>query len=98
LRVEFTGPARDQVRAASAWWFENRPRAPTLFDDELAAAVALLESGPLLAQVWGQIDGHPVRKARLPGSRYALYFTVQGDLVTVHAVWHGARGTAPVLR
>jgi hypothetical protein len=52
LKVEFADPAREQVRAASAWWRKNRPAAPTLFDDELADAVSLLESGPLLTRVF----------------------------------------------
>jgi len=47
-----------------------------------------------LAQVRGQIDGHPVRKACLPGSRYALYFTVRAtwSLSTQLArrAWHGS--------
>ncbi len=52
---------------------------------------------PLLTQVWGEVEGKPVRKARLPRTGHALYFTVEDDLVTVHAVWHGARGSAPPL-
>jgi hypothetical protein len=66
LKVEFADPAREQVRAASAWWRENRRAAPTLFDDELAAVVALLESGPLLTRVFKEVAGEVVRKARLP--------------------------------
>jgi plasmid stabilization system protein ParE len=97
LRVEFTDDAREQVRAASSWWRENRRASPTLFEDELAAAVLLLESGPLLARVFDEVRGKVVRKARLPRTRYSLYFTVDDDLVTVHALWHGSRGSAPSL-
>ena len=97
MKVEFTDDAREQVRAASAWWRENRPLAPSLFENELAAAVGLLESGPLLARVFDEVAGKVVRKARLPRTRYALYFTVQDDLVTVHALWHASRGSGPPL-
>ena len=97
MRVEFTDDAREQVRVASAWWRENRRGAPTLFEEELAEAVALLESGPLLARVFEEVGGKVVRKARLPRTRYSLYFTVHDDLVTVHALWHGARGSGPPL-
>jgi plasmid stabilization system protein ParE len=97
LRVELTDDAREQVCAASAWWSENRRAAPTLFEDELAEAVAFLESGPLLARVFDEVQGKLVRKARLPRTRYSLYFTVQDDLVTVHALWHGSRGSRPPL-
>jgi plasmid stabilization system protein ParE len=97
LRVELTDDAREQVRAASAWWRENRPLAPWLFEDELAAAVGLLESGPLLARVVDEVEGKVVRRARLPRTRYALYFTLQDDVVTVHALWHASRGSSPPL-
>jgi plasmid stabilization system protein ParE len=97
LKVEFADPAREQVRAAAAWWRENRPLAPTLFEDELAAAITLLERGPLLTRVFDGVGGKVVRRARLPRSRYFLYFTVGDDLVTVHALWHGSRGAAPPL-
>lgn len=97
MRVEFTDAAREHVRAASAWWRENRRAAPSLFEDELAAAVALLESGPLLARVFDEVGDKVVRKARLPRARYSVYFTVHGDLVTVHALWHASRGSGPPL-
>jgi len=97
LRVEFTDGAREQVRAASAWWRENRRAAPTLFENELGAVVALLESSPLLARVFDEIRGAVVRRARLPRTRYSVYFTVHDDLVTVHALWHGSRGSGPPL-
>jgi plasmid stabilization system protein ParE len=97
LRVEFTDDAREQVRAVSVWWRENRRASPTLFEDELAAALVLLESGPLLARVFDEVRGKVVRRARLPRTRYSLYFTVDDDLVTVHALWHGSRGSGPPL-
>jgi len=52
---------------------------------------------PPPTQVWGEIEGKPVRKARLPRTGHALYFTIEDDLVTVHALWHGARGGGPPL-
>jgi plasmid stabilization system protein ParE len=97
LKVELTDDAREQVRVAAEWWRENRLIAPSLFEDELAAAVSLLETGPLLAGVFDEVEGKVVRKAWLPRTRYALYFTVHDDLVTVHALWHASRGSRPRL-
>ncbi|MGO8991956.1 MAG: type II toxin-antitoxin system RelE/ParE family toxin [Polyangiaceae bacterium] len=98
MKVEFAGPAREQIREAAAWWRENRPAAPHLFEEELAFAVAMLEAGPLLTRVFDEVEGKVVRRARLPRTRYALYFTVGDDLVTVHALWHTSRGSGPPLR
>ncbi|MBX3182369.1 MAG: type II toxin-antitoxin system RelE/ParE family toxin [Polyangiaceae bacterium] len=97
FRVEFTGPAAAQVDAAHTWWLANRPAAPELLGDELADALELLTAMPLKTQVWGDVDGTPVYKLRLPRTRYALYYTLLGDLVTVRALWHGARGTDPLI-
>jgi hypothetical protein len=97
LIVEFTEGAVNQLRAATSWWRVNRPYAPELFEHELAGALALLARGPLLAQVFANVEGTLVRKVRLPRTRYALYFTIDAEIVTVHAVWYGARGEGPPL-
>jgi plasmid stabilization system protein ParE len=97
FRVELTEAAAAQVEAAIAWWRDNRPRAVALLETELEYTFELLEKLPPSTQVWDEIEGKPVRKARLPRTRYALYFTVVGDLVTIHALWHGARAEGPPL-
>jgi hypothetical protein len=48
-------------------------------------------------QVFADVEGKLVRRVRLPQTRYALYFTIAGEIVTVHAVWHSARGGSPPL-
>lgn len=96
-RVELTDAAMNQAEDAATWWRANRPAAPELFDAELAYALDLLARMPPPTQVWAEIEGKPVRKVRLPRTRLALYFTIEQDLVTVHAVWHGARGSGPPL-
>lgn len=98
FRVEFAAAASAQVEAAAAWWRANRGAAPSLFEDELAFAIDLLSSMPPLTEVWAVLDGREVRKLRLPRTRHALFFTIEGDLVVVHALWHGARGEGPPLR
>ena len=97
FRVEFTDAATSQAEAAATWWRANRLAAPALFDDELAYALDLLARMPPPTQVWGEVEGKPVRKVRLPRTGHALYFTIEDDLVTVHALWHGARGSGPPL-
>lgn len=98
FQIEFTDAATAQAEAAATWWRANRLAAPALFDDELAYALDLLTRMPPPTQVWGEVEGKPVRKVRLPRTGHALYFTIEDDLVTVHALWHGARGSGPPLR
>jgi len=37
-------------------------------------------------QVWAEVEGKPVRKVRLPRTGHALYFTIEDEVVTVHAL------------
>ena len=97
FRVEFTDAGTVQAETAATWWRANRLAAPALFDDELAYALDLPSRMPPPTQVWGEIEGKPVRKVRLPRTGHALYFTIDNALVTVHALWHGARGSGPPL-
>lgn len=97
FRVELTGAATSQAEVAAAWWGANRPDAPDLFDAELAYALDVLARMAPQSQPWAEIEGKPVRKIRLPRTRHALYFTIDDDVVTVHALWHGARGSGPPL-
>ena len=97
FRVELTDAALSQAEAAATWWRTNRPGAPEAFDDELAYALDMLTRMPPPTQIWADIEGKPVRKVRLPRTGHALYFTIDDDLVTVHALWHGARGSGPPL-
>ena len=45
-RIVVTPEAEDQVRTIDTWWRKERPAAPGLFTEELAAAFALLGDAP----------------------------------------------------
>jgi plasmid stabilization system protein ParE len=87
-----------QADAIDVWWRANRRSAPRLFRDELEAALDRLETAPLTAGRYGH-EGQPteLRRLLLPRSRYWVYFEIDADIVTVLAVWHGARGKGPPL-
>jgi plasmid stabilization system protein ParE len=95
FRIEFTEDATEQAERAATWWRANRLTSPDLFDIELAYSLDLLTQMPPLGQVYADIEGKPVRKVRLPRTGYAIFFTLEDDLVTVHALWHSARGSGP---
>ncbi|MBP9113058.1 MAG: hypothetical protein KBF88_09640 [Polyangiaceae bacterium] len=95
FRVEFTLSSAEQAEAAAIWWRTHRPDSSDLFQIELGQAIALLREFPPLTQVWLVLEGTEIRRVRLPRSNYAIYFSIHASIVTVHAVWHGARGTPP---
>ena len=96
-RVELAPRALAQVRMVDEWWRQNRLAAPTLFADELANALEILERGALFGVVY-PFPLFEVRRFLLPRSRYHVYYSVDGDLVKVRAVWHASRGKGPPLR
>ncbi len=96
-RVELAPRARAQVRLIDGWWRENRLAAPTLFAEELASALEQLERGVLFGVMY-PFPLFKVRRFLLPRSRYHVFYSVDGDLVKVRAVWHASRGKGPPLR
>jgi hypothetical protein len=51
-----------------AWWRDNSAR-PNLFDEELAAAIALLIRFPWVGRVFEHVDGREIRFFGVEGSR-----------------------------
>lgn len=96
-RVELAPRALPQVRVVDEWWRHNRLAAPALFADELSSALEMLEHGVLFGVVY-PFPLFEVRRFLLPRSRYQAYYSVNGDLVKVRAVWHTSRGKGPSLR
>jgi plasmid stabilization system protein ParE len=73
-RVRFTRDAARQVREAAAWWVKNRPAAPSLFHQELAALFALLRTAPEMGAPHAHRRIRGVRRVPLPTSRYLVYY------------------------
>lgn len=96
-RVEFSPEALAHVEAVAAWWSENRGAAPSLFSDELAAAVELLASAPRAGGRYERATVPEMRRLLMPRTRYHVYYTVEASVIRIHAVWHAARGQGPPL-
>ncbi len=83
--------AEAHIRAAHAWYEEQRPGLGDEFLDELHRAFAAIERTP---QSYPIVHRH-VRRSLVRRFPYAVYFVVLDDeLVHVMAVWHGRR--API--
>ena len=98
-QVEIAPVAEHQAATIQAWWASNRDAAPTLFLDELEAALVRLEERPELGRPYLAAGVEGMRRFLLPRTRYHVYFTVDVTVcvVRVHAIWHAARGAGPPL-
>jgi plasmid stabilization system protein ParE len=95
--VRISADAEAQLIAIRSWWLVNRAAAPDLFDRELDAAVVVIGKAPGAFPVYRREGDDDVRRALLPKSRYAVYFSVEANHVLVVALWHTARGSGPPL-
>lgn len=97
MKLRFAPLAGDDIEAADRWWVENRPAAPTLFEDELATALELLEAYPLAGS---RVDGlaatlGEVRRIVLGATRFLLFYRVRDETVEVLRVYQSSRGDRP---
>lgn len=99
MKVRFSPRAQRRARIVARWWRENRPAAPTLFDDELHEAIERLKSHPTLGPEYESIGGEIVRRVLLPKSAQHVYYAVddENDVVVIYTVWGARRGRAPKL-
>lgn len=97
--VEFSPEALGQARLVMDWWYENRPKAPELFLDELDAAVEQLTTTPYAGVGYGRAEITGMRRLLMPRTRYHVYYTVitEPPIVRIHAIWHASRRRGPQL-
>ncbi|MFN0180332.1 MAG: type II toxin-antitoxin system RelE/ParE family toxin [Gemmatimonadales bacterium] len=85
LPVGFRAAARIDVRRAAAWYSERSNQAATGFREELAAAIALIETAPEAFP----IRYRGVRRVSLRRYPYGVYYRVLPGAIEVIAVLHG---------
>ena len=90
--------AEEQIAEIDAWWRRNRPASPTLFVDELAAALDLILVMPKAGRRY-RLPGEPgPRRLLLRNTRYHIYYLVSAADTYVLAVWSAVRGEGPELK
>lgn len=97
-RVTLTPEAEDQVRTIDAWWRRERPAAPRLFSEELAATFALLGGAFQVGRRYPHPTLSDVHRVLLRSSRYHVYYRIHESTIVVLAVWSAVRGSGPDLR
>jgi plasmid stabilization system protein ParE len=98
LPVRTTPESDAQIREIDDWWRSNRPVAPNVFLDELAASFDVIGHAPHIGRLYRRSLVPGTRRLLLPESGYHVYYLAQTTDVMVLAVWHARRGVGPPLR
>ena len=93
LPLQITRRAAREIRAASAWWDENRPAAPDAFRDAIDKSFELIRTQPTIGTVATNVKLPGVRRILLSKIRYHLYYRLKDKpkAVEVVALWHTSR-------
>ena len=88
-----------EAERCARWWYEHRPAARQLFDEELRRVFDQIRSAPNLGGVFkSRMSGREYRRMLMPETRYNVYYRVAGpDEVRVVAIWSAVRGRGPRL-
>ena len=97
FEIVFTPEASSQLASERAWWVENRPVAPALFDRELEQALEQLGTMATVLPVFLCRRGREIRRRLLPKTRCHVYYEVSESLgrVVILSVWGARRGRLP---
>ncbi|WP_437929010.1 type II toxin-antitoxin system RelE/ParE family toxin [Sorangium sp. So ce291] len=100
MNVRFLGNSAEHARAADAWWRENRQGAPSLFAEELAAALRMLRNVPEMGAPYVPKANDGVRRVLMPRTQYHVYYAYVPEerFIGVLAIWSCLRGKPPSLR
>ena len=93
MKVVVAPEAADDIEAASHWWQANRPKAPGLFEKELAEALELVAQVPHAGAQLRRGGPAGTRRVPLGRTRYLLYYRVLETEGTVRVLrlWHASR-------
>jgi len=99
VKLELAPRALRDAERHARWWRENRPRARSLFDDELRAALDQIRFSPDVGILYQAMPGREHRRVLMPKTRYHVYYRLTGpDRIRVVAIWGAIRGRGPALR
>lgn len=88
MKIVWTEPARQDLRALFTYIAEENPHAAKRVLAEIQERVVLLQDNPQLGRV-GRVDG--TRELVLKGTHYILPYRVKAQQIQILAVFHTAR-------
>jgi plasmid stabilization system protein ParE len=89
LKVRFTPSAKNQFLSALAYIRRDKPSAAVHFRDRAETVLRRLEDFPMSGRVIPEFPDLPYREVIV--SPYRLFYRIEGHVVWVVAVWHGAQ-------
>jgi plasmid stabilization system protein ParE len=97
--VRFTPRALAEARRVRRWWRQHRPAAAEVFDRELNAAVALIQSSPTIGGVYPTASdlGIEIRRLLMARTENHLYYTLHEDALVILSIWGAPRERGPGL-
>lgn len=100
MRVIIAPDAVAQIAHRKKWWLKNRDKAPRLFDQEFADAIAQIGRAPESFPVFSEKHGRTVRRCLMPKTRCHLYIEIDAavDGVWVLAAGGGQRRRPPRIK
>lgn len=98
-RVVFAPDALVQLESTHHWWRANRSAAPSMFIDELQAALELISALPRVGRAVRHPRRRGVRRVLLRRSRVHVFYQYDAasDVIRIAAVWGAVRGAPPPL-
>jgi len=98
-RIVTTRVAEIDAHKARDWWRDNRPAAPSLFEDELTEALALLVEQPNAGKPAPRPDYPKLRRLVMRRTRYLIFYEYNAESgeVLVRRIWSALRGRPPRL-
>ena len=97
MKVRLSPRALSEAERLKTWWQKNRPTAPDLFDEEMAAAIEQIGAAPALGAIYPSSFGRTVRRRLMPRTHNHVYYLVRESEVVVLSVWGAPRGKGPKL-
>ena len=99
MKIKYALRALREIDQTARWWYEHRPDARSLFEQELAAAIRQIRTAPRLGKVYRVVRGREQRRVLMPKTAQHVYYRVAGpELILILSVWDARRRHGPRLR
>lgn len=98
MQVEVTKRAQREVNRLGRWWWENRDKAPELFEEELSAAYLRIAAEPNVGKPYTVSRGRRILRILTGKTKnHVYYYQHSPDIIRVVSVWSAVRGRGPKL-